>query len=92
MARFDIFVNPNRTARHLLYVDVQSDFVRLSTRWGIPLSRHVAPIPVVSGAQALIQVNHQEFVMDTPNLLAVPASLLHQWDRRGGRRAVSAST
>jgi hypothetical protein len=78
MARFDIFVNPNQAARHLLYVDVQSDFVRLSTRWCIPLSRHVPPRPIVQGAQALIEVDHQEYVMDTPNVLAVPAILLRQ--------------
>lgn len=86
MARFDIFVNPNKTARHFLYVDVQGDFVRLSTRWCIPLSRRVAPTPMVSGAQALILVDHQEYVMDTPNLLAVPASLLRQ---RAGRLSPS---
>lgn len=82
MARFDLFVNPNPAASHRLYVDVQSDFVRLSTRWCIPLSLHVPPRPIVQRAQALIEVDHQEYVMDTPNLLAVPASLLRQ---RAGR-------
>jgi hypothetical protein len=86
MARFDIFVNPNKAASHLLYVDVQSDFVRLSTRWCIPLSRHVPPRPIMQGAQALIKVGHQEYVMDTPNLLAVPASLLR---RRAGQLSSS---
>jgi hypothetical protein len=28
MAGFDIYVNPNKAASHLLYVDVQSDLVR----------------------------------------------------------------
>jgi hypothetical protein len=78
MARFDVFVNPNQAARHLLYVDVQSDFVRLSTRWCIPLSRHVPPRAIVQGVQALIEVDPQQYLMDTPNLLAVPASLLRQ--------------
>jgi hypothetical protein len=78
MARFDLFVNPNQAARHLLYVDVQSDFVRLSTRWCIPLSRHVPPRAIVQGVQALIEVDQRQYVMDTPNLLAVPASLLRQ--------------
>jgi len=32
----------------------------------------------MQGAQALIEVDHQDYVMDTPNLLAVPASLLRQ--------------
>jgi hypothetical protein len=78
MARFDIYVNPNTTARHPLYIDVQSDFVRLSTRWCIPLSRHLPSQPLIQGAQALIEVGIQEYVLDTPNLLAVPASLLRQ--------------
>lgn len=78
MPRFDIFVNPNKAARHSLFVDVQSDFVRLSTRWCVPLSRHVPPRPIVQDVQALIEVDRQEYVMDTPNLLAVPATLLRQ--------------
>lgn len=78
MARFDVFVNPNRAATHVLYVDVQSDFVRLSTRWCIPLSRHVPARPIVQGVQALIKLDQQEYVMDTANLLAVPAILLRQ--------------
>jgi hypothetical protein len=86
MARFVIFINPNKIARHFLHVDVQSDFVRLSTRWCIPRSRHVAPNPIVSGAQTLIQVDLQHYVMDAPNLLAVPAILLRQ---QAGRLAPS---
>ena len=78
MARFDLFVNPNRAARHIFYADVQSDFVRLSTRWCIPLARHLASRPIIQGAQALIEIEQQEYVLDTPNLLAVPASLLRQ--------------
>lgn len=50
MPGFDIFVNPNKAASHLLYVDVQSDFVPLSTRWCIPLSLHVLRRPVIQGA------------------------------------------
>lgn len=86
MAKFDIFLNPNKAARHSLYVDVQSDFVRLSTRWCIPLSRHVPSRAIVQGAQALIEVDLQEYVMDAPNLLAVPASLLR---RHAGRLSAS---
>jgi hypothetical protein len=82
MARFDIYVNPNTAASHVLYVDVQSDFVRLSTRWCIPLSRHVPPRRVIQGAQVLIGVDEQAYVLDVPNLLAVPTSLLR---RRAGR-------
>lgn len=86
MAKFDIFVNPNKAARHLLYVDVQSDFVRLSTRWCIPLSRYVPPTAIVQNVHALVEIDQQEYVMDTPNLLAVPASLLRQ---RAGRLSTS---
>ncbi|HJV00574.1 MAG TPA: CcdB family protein [Burkholderiaceae bacterium] len=78
MAKFDIYVNPNKAATHHLYVDVQSDFVRLSTRWCIPLYRYLPPRPIIQGAQALIEVDRQQYVMDVPNLLAVPASLLRQ--------------
>jgi hypothetical protein len=86
MAKFDIYVNPNQAASHLLYVDVQSDFVRLSTRWCIPLSRHVPLKPVIQGAQALIAVGRQDYVLDVPNLLAVPAVLLR---RQVGRLALA---
>jgi hypothetical protein len=78
MARFELFLNPNKAARHPLYLDVQSDFVRLSTRWCIPLLRQVPNRPIVQGAQAVIDVGQQEFIMDTPNLLAVPTTLLRQ--------------
>lgn len=86
MARFDIYINPNKVASHALYLDVQSDFVRLSTRWCIPLSRYVSPRPIIQDAQALVEVAHQKYVLDTPNLLAVPAVLLRQ---RAGRLSSS---
>lgn len=78
MARFDIYVNPNKAASHPLYIDVQSDFVRLSTRWCIPLLPHLPSKPILQGAQALITVGLHAYVLDAPNLLAVPASLLRQ--------------
>ncbi len=40
----------------------------------------------MQGAQAVIAVDRHEYVMDTPNLLAVPASLLR---RRVGRLSAS---
>jgi hypothetical protein len=42
------------------------------------LARHVPPRAIVQGVQALIEDDQQQYVMDTPNLLAVPASLLRQ--------------
>lgn len=84
MPRFDVYVNPNKAASHGFYVDVQSDLVSLSTRWCIPLSGHVSPRLVIQGAQALITVGGRRYVMDTPNLPAVPMRLLRQ---RAGRLA-----
>lgn len=82
MPRFDIFLNPNKAARHGLYVDVQSDFVRVSTRWCLPMFLPAAAQPLIQGAQAVISVGGTAYVLDAPNLLAVPASLLRQ---RAGR-------
>jgi len=76
MARFDIYFNPNKSARHPLFVNVQSNLVRLSTRWCIPLSRHIPTKPIIQGVQAVMDVAHQKYVLDTPNLLPVPAALL----------------
>lgn len=78
MARFDIYVNPNQAASHVFYVDVQSDFVRLSTRWCIPLSRYLPDRLVIQGAQALMSLGQEKYILDTPNLLAVPGSLLRK--------------
>lgn len=78
MARFDLFINPNKAARHLLYLDVQSDFVTLSTRLCIPLFTHDPSKPILRGAQGLIEVDQRKFVMDAPNLLAVPTTLLRR--------------
>lgn len=86
MARFEIYVNPNKKAAHVMYLDVQSDFVRLATRWCIPLARHSASRPIIQDAQALIEINHSHYVLDTPNLLAVPTVLLRQ---RAGRLSTS---
>ncbi|MFL6707842.1 MAG: CcdB family protein [Massilia sp.] len=78
MPRFDIYANPNRAATHALFVDVQSDFVRLATRLCIPLYRHSAPRPLLQGAHTLVEVGPHDYVLDTPNFLAVPAVLLRQ--------------
>jgi hypothetical protein len=86
MARFDIYINPNKAASHPLFVDVQSDFVPLSTRWCVPLSLHLPSRPILQGAQALMGIAHQQYVLDTPNLLAVPNVLLR---KRAGRLSSS---
>lgn len=61
-----------------MYVDVQSDLVTLSTRWCIPLFRHVTRGLIVQGSQAVIGIARQDYVLDTPNLLAIPTNLLRQ--------------
>ena len=78
MPRYDIFVNPNKTATHPYYVDVQSNLVRLGTRWCIPLLRRRPVMLALPGVQALIEFHEQQYLMDTGNLLAVPARLLQQ--------------
>ena len=78
MARFDIYTNPNKAATHALYVDVQSDFVRLATRLCIPLYRHVRQESLLQGAHTVVEVGPHHYVLDTPNFLAVPAMLLRQ--------------
>jgi len=76
MARFDIYRNPNPQASHPLYLDVQSDLVATATRWCIPLRPQLPGQPIVQRAQGLILIDGTAFVIDTPNLLAVPAALL----------------
>jgi hypothetical protein len=78
MPRYDIFANPNKTATHPFYIDVQSDLVRLSTRWCIPLLRRKPAMLALPGVQALIKFHEQQYLMDTGNLLAVPALLLQR--------------
>jgi CcdB protein len=76
MPRFDIYPNPNPRASHAYYLDVQSDLVSTATRWCIPLLAATPAQPVVNRAQGLLTVQNASYVMDTPNLLAVPAALL----------------
>ena len=78
MPRFDIFANPNKAATHPFFVDIQSNFVRLSTRWCIPLLRHKPAMHALAGIQALIEFKHQHYLMDTSNLLAASAPLLQR--------------
>ena len=78
MARFDIYRNPNPQATHGLLLDVQSDLVRTHTRWCLPLLSAQAGVPVMAGAQLVLAVQGGQWVVDTPNILAVPAPLLRQ--------------
>ena len=76
MPRFDIYRNPNPQASHPLYLDVQSDLVSTATRWCIPLRPRMPGQPIVERAQGTLDIEGATYVMDTPNLLAVPAALL----------------
>ena len=76
MPRFDVYRNPNPRASHALFLDVQSDLVSTATRWCIPLLQARPGEPVVGRAQGLLSVAQVSYLMDTPNLLAVPAALL----------------
>lgn len=78
MARFDVYRNPNPQASHELYLDVQSDLVSTATRWCIPLLAAQPGHPVVKRAQGILNIQDGSYVMDTPNLLSVPAALLRQ--------------
>jgi CcdB protein len=76
MPRFDVYRNPNPRATHALFLDVQSDLVRTSTRWCVPLLLVSEGMPVLSRAQQRLNVGGQVWFLDTPNILAVPAVLL----------------
>lgn len=76
MPRFDIYRNPNPRASHAYYLDVQSDLVSTATRWCIPLLAAKPGQPLVNRAQGMLNIHDANYVMDTPNLLAVPAALL----------------
>ena len=76
MPRFDIYKNPNPKGAHAFYLDIQSDLVTTATRWCIPLRTAKPGQPVVNRAQGLLKVRGVNCLMDTPNLLAVPNTLL----------------
>ena len=55
---------------------MQSDLVRTHTRWCVPLLLADPAVPLMTGAQLLLTVSGTAWLLDTPNILAVPASLL----------------
>ncbi len=76
MPRFDAYRNPNPRATNALLLDVQSDLVRTATRWCVPLLQVPDAYPVMLRAQQQVHVAGQVWLLDTPNILAVPAALL----------------
>lgn len=91
MPRFDLYRNPNPRATHALYLDVQSDLVTTATRWCVPLRKAELGQPVLRRAQSTFTVQGKPFVLDTPNILAVPSQWLRQPLRRltEGEQAVA---
>jgi hypothetical protein len=81
MPRFDLYRNPNQRAAHGLYLDVQSDLVSTSTRWCLPMFKQIEGAPLLTRAHWAVDVDDQSWVVDTPNVLAVPKTLLRE--RRG---------
>ncbi len=78
MPRFDIYRNPNPHATHPLYLDIQSDLVATATRWCLPLRRDQPGVPTVQRAHCIVSVDGARYVVDAPNVLAVPAMLLRR--------------
>ena len=78
MPRFDIYRNPNPRASHALLLDVQSDLVRTATRWCVPLFDARMVSTVMTRAQHRLKIVDQDWLLDTPNILAVPAAYLRQ--------------
>jgi hypothetical protein len=76
MPRFDVYRNPNPRATHALLLDVQSDLVRAATRWCVPLFQAHPDLPAMTRAQHRLRIAGQDWLLDTPNVLAVPATLL----------------
>ncbi len=84
MPRFDIYRNPNPRASHAFYLDVQSDLVSTATRWCIPLFAAKRGQSLVARAQGWMTIQGTKYVVDSPNILAVPAALLRSpFDRAG---------
>lgn len=84
MPRFDLYRNPNPRAIHGLYLDVQSDLVSTSTRWCLPLFVAMAGTLLMTRAQWTVTVDEQPWVVDAPNILAVPKALLREHRGRLG--------
>ena len=84
MPRFDVYRNPNARATHPLFLDVQSDLVRTVTRWCVPLLQAPDGLPVMTRAQQRVHVADQVWLLDTPNILAVPAAMLRNHAGRLG--------
>jgi toxin CcdB len=80
MARFDIYDNPGRNKANIPYlVEVQSNVISgLATRIVIPLRdlASFAKLTLPSDLFPLIAIDGKEYLLDTPQLGAIPSSEL----------------
>lgn len=79
MARFDVYLNPDKSEQALIpfYLDVQSDYIKgLQTRIVVPLWRAGELVSGVEQLNPSFEVAGQSVVMDTPSLGAIPISVL----------------
>ncbi|WP_198115869.1 CcdB family protein [Massilia rhizosphaerae] len=80
MARFDIYENPGKNKANIPYlIEVQSNVISgLATRVVIPL-RHLAGfsnLTVPSDLFPLIAIDGKDYLLDTPQLGAIPSGEL----------------
>jgi toxin CcdB len=80
MARFDIYDNPGRNKANIPYlVEVQSNVISgLATRIVIPLRQMAgfAKLTLPSDLFPLIAIDGKDYLLDTPQLGAIPSSEL----------------
>lgn len=81
MPRFDVYANPVPSERRQTpyFLDVQNDYVdSLGTRVVIPLRKSAAFGLRARNLNPVVKVGHDELVLDTAALGAVPTSILHK--------------
>jgi toxin CcdB len=80
MARFDVYPNPGAHASTTPYLlDVQSDLLNgLDSRIVIPLRSlaHFAKVKLPTRLTPVIQINGQDYLLETPKMGSVPNRLL----------------
>lgn len=80
MARFDVYANPGRNQRSIPYLlDVQSNVISgLATRVVVPLRplTSFSPATLPPDLFPLIAIDGDDYVLDTPQLGAIPLSEL----------------
>ena len=85
---FDLHRNSGQRATHGLYVDVQSGLVSTSTRWRLPLFFATTSTLSMTQAQWAMTVDEHSWVVDAPNVLAVPKAKVREHRDRLARQSV----